>query len=62
MGIQPLGTDFKVWFYTFLFMILYMYIALGQVLTTTGEEILMSTERPYHFTYLLFDIAFVASF
>ena len=30
-----------------------MYIAAGQGQTTPGSKILMLTERPYHFTYLL---------
>ena len=52
---------FEVWFYTiffmilyqFLFMILHMYIAPGQGQTAPRGQILMSTERPYHFTHLL---------
>ena len=43
---------FEVWFYTNVFMILYMYIALGQGQTAPRGQILMSTERPYHFTHL----------
>ena len=31
----------------------YMYIAPGQGQTAPGDTILMSTERPYHFTHLL---------
>ena len=34
---------FEDWFYTIFFMILYMYIAPGQQLTTPWDEILMST-------------------
>ena len=34
-------------------MILYMYIALGQGLTTPGDKILMSTETSCHFGHLL---------
>ena len=30
-----------------------MYIAPGQEQTAPGDKILMSTERPYHFTHLL---------
>ena len=30
-----------------------MYLAPGQVLRAPGDKILMSTERPYHFTHLL---------
>ena len=30
-----------------------MYIAPGQGQTAPGDTILMSTERPYHFTHLL---------
>ena len=44
---------FEVWFYTNFFMILYMYIAPGQGQTAPRGQILMSTERPYHFTHLL---------
>ena len=44
---------FEVWFYTIFFMINYMYIAPGQGQTDPGDKILMSTERPYHFTHLL---------
>ena len=45
---------FEVWFYTNFFMILYMYIALGQGQSAPRGQILMSTERPCH--------PFVASF
>ena len=44
---------FEVWFYTYFFMFLYMYIAPGQRQTTFGDNIFMSTERPYHFAHLL---------
>ena len=44
---------FEVWFYTNIFMILYMYIVPGQGQTAPGGKILMSTERPYYFTHLL---------
>ena len=40
-------------FIQFFFMILYMYIAPGQGQTAPGDKVLMSTERPYHFTHLL---------
>ena len=43
----------EAWFYTNFFMILYVYIALGQGQTAPRGQILMSTERPYHFTHLL---------
>ena len=43
---------FEVWFYTNVFMILYMYIAPGHGQTAPRGQILMSTERPYHFTHL----------
>ena len=42
---------FEVWFYTNFFTILYMYIAPGQGQTAPWGQILMSAERPYHFTY-----------
>ena len=44
---------FEVWFYTIFFMILYMYIAPGQALTTPWDEILMSTGTSCHFGHLL---------
>ena len=44
---------FEVWFYTIFFMILYMYIAPGQGLTTPWDEILMSTGTPCHFGHFL---------
>ena len=44
---------FEVWFYTNFFMIEYLYIIPGQGQTAPGDKISMSTERPYHFTYLL---------
>ena len=44
---------FEVWFYTNFFMILYMYIAPGQGQTAPRDKILMSTEKPYHFSHLL---------
>ena len=34
-------------------MILYMYIAPGQGMTTPWDKILMSTGTPYHFGHLL---------
>ena len=43
---------FEVWFYTICFMILYIYIAPGRGRQLPGDNILMSTERPYHFTHL----------
>ena len=44
---------FKVWFYTPIFMILYMYTVPGQRLTTSRDEILMSTGTSCHFGHLL---------
>ena len=38
---------FEVWFYTMFFIILYMFIALGQRLTTPGDKILKSTETSF---------------
>ena len=43
---------FEVWFYTH-FMILYMYIVPGQGQTSPWGQILISTERSYHFAHLL---------
>ena len=43
----------EVWFYTNFFMILYMNIAPGRGQSAPKWQILISTERPYHFTHLL---------
>ena len=43
----------EVWFYTIFFMISYHVIAPGRGRQPPGDKILMSTERPYHFTQLL---------
>ena len=44
---------FKFWLYTNSLMFFHMYIAPGQGQTTFCGKILMSTERPCHFVYLL---------
>ena len=44
---------FEVCFYTFFFMIYYLFIAPGQGQTALRGRIMMSSERPYHFTHLL---------
>ena len=43
---------FEVWFNTFFFHV-HVYIAPGQGRQPPGDKILISTERPYHFTHLL---------
>ena len=43
----------EVWFYTFFFVILYMYIVPGQGQTPPGDRVLMSTEMSCHFIHLL---------
>ena len=51
--VASLKKIFEVWFYTFFFHdLIHVYIA-GQGQTAQGDKILMSTERPYHFTHLL---------
>ena len=37
----------------YILMLLYMYIAPGQGQTTTWGQMLMATESPYHFAYLV---------
>ena len=44
---------FEFWFYTHFLMFFHMYIATGQRQTTLCVQILMSTERPYHFAHVL---------
>ena len=44
---------FEVWFHTFFFMILCMYIAPGPALTSLWDETLMSTRTSCHFGHLL---------
>ena len=42
--------SYAIWFYAYFFMILYMYIALGQGQTAQFRaKILMSTGRPHHY-------------
>ena len=56
LSLRPFATSLKknsVWFYTIFFMILYMYIAPGQGLTTLGDKILMSTGTSCHFSHRL---------
>ena len=43
----------EVWCHTIFVMIWYMYIAPGKADSPPGDKILISTERPYHFTHLL---------
>ena len=44
---------FEVWFYTFVFKILYMFIAQGRDRQPSGDKVLMSTEMSFHFIHLL---------
>ena len=46
-------TLFEVWFYTIVFLILYVYIARGRGWQPLGDEILMSTGTSCHFGHLL---------
>ena len=53
IGLHVSKTIFALWFYVYFFMILYLYIGVGQELTTIEAKVLMSTESPYHLGYLL---------
>ena len=44
---------FEVWFYTIFFIILYMYIAMGQGRQPPRDKVLMSTEMSCHFIHLM---------
>ena len=46
---MSLKSDFIHFFHD----LMHVYIAPGQGQTAPGDKILMSTERPYHFTHLL---------